>query len=135
MGLVTTSAVEAAKAAADSGSSHVWLVVVVALLGSSVVAGIVTSAMGNLRASASVRREGYAKAVQALIARSEYHYRVRRRVSDDADVLAALVVRGHDLQEELAACRTWVNSEHPRLGTVYEDALSRVDASVNPQHR
>jgi hypothetical protein len=132
MGLVTLSVAGPAKAAADSGFSHVWLAGVVALLGSSVVAGIITSVLGNLRASASVRREGYAQAVQALIARSEYPFRVRRRVSDDAETLAALVARGHDLQEQLAACRTWVNSEHRWLGSVYEDALSDIDATVNP---
>ncbi|TDC46590.1 hypothetical protein E1212_26505 [Jiangella ureilytica] len=100
------------------------------LLGSSVIAGLITSVLGNLRAAAAARREGYANAVRSLIARGEYPYRVRRRVSDEPDVLAALVGRGHDLQEQLAACRTWVNSEHRALGELFDKALADIDANV-----
>lgn len=112
----------------DDTSTSVWLL----LLGSSVLAGLITSVLGNLRAAATARREGYANAVRSLIARVEYPYRVRRRVSDDADVLTALVERGHDLQEQLAACRTWVASEHRVLGRHFEDALAAIDATVGP---
>src|SRR5215217_1654019 len=112
--------------------TNVWLVVAVTLLGSSVVAGLLTSVLGNLRAAAAVRREGYANAVQALIARAEYPYRVRRRVSDAPDVMAGLVSRGNDLQEQLAACRTWVRSEHRAVGAMFEKALADIDATVNP---
>lgn len=116
----------------DANSTSVWLFVVIALLGSSVLAGIITSALGNLRAAATARREGYANAIRSLIARGEYPYRVRRRVSDNADVLAALVERGHDLQEQLAVCRTWVASEHRVLGGLFEEALATIDGNVGP---
>src|SRR4051794_25186091 len=99
--LSTADAAGAVAASSDGDSTNVWVVIALALLGSSVVAGLITSVLGNLRAAATARREGYANAVRSLIARGEYPYRVRRRVSDDADVLAALVSRGHDLQEQL----------------------------------
>lgn len=116
----------------DDTSTSVWLLLGIALLGSSVLAGLITSVLGNLRAAATARREGYANAVRSLIARGEYPYRVRRRVSDDADVLSALVERGHDLQEQLAACRTWVASEHRVLGQLFEEALTAIDTTVGP---
>jgi len=118
MGFVSAEVLAAAQKVANeavanltggSYSSNLWLAVAVAALGSSVVAGLITNVMGNLRASAATRRDGYVNAVRVLIARAEYPYRVRRRVSDDPDVLAALASRGHDLQEQVAACRTWVN--------------------------
>lgn len=121
-----------AAPASDDNSTSVWLVVAITLLGSSVLAGLITSVLGNLRAAATARREGYANAVRSLIARGEYPYRVRRRVSDDDDVLSALVERGHDLQEQLAACRTWVASEHRVLGRLFEAALAAIDTTVGP---
>ncbi len=45
-------------------------------------------------------------------------------------MLAALVSRGHDLQEQLAACRTWVTSEHRVLGDLFENAVADIDATV-----
>lgn len=131
-GLFATCQRAVEQAPAHEGSTDVWLIVVLTVLGSSVVAGLLTSVLGSLRATASARREGYANAVRALIARAEYPYRVRRRVSDDPDVLAALVARGHDLQEQLAACRTWVSSEHRVVGAMFEKALADIDAAVNP---
>jgi hypothetical protein len=40
------------------------------------------------------------------------------------------VGRGHDLQEQLAACRTWVTSEHRVLGELFDKALADIDARV-----
>jgi hypothetical protein len=133
MGVLTVhllTATGAAAASSDGRSTNVWVVIALTLLGSSVIAGLITSVMGNLRAAATARREGYANAVRSLIARGEYPYRVRRRVSDDPDALAALVTRGHDLQEQLAACRTWIASEHGALGDLFDKALADVDATV-----
>lgn len=129
---ITSQAGGVVPAAAPSGggSTDAWVLVVLTLLGSSVIAGLITSVLGNLRAAATARREGYASAVRSLIARAEYPYRVRRRVSDDPNVLAALVSRGHDLQEQIAACRTWVNSEHQALGDLFDKALADIDATV-----
>ena len=141
MGVLTTALAVAQEkvpgGAAESargggGSTDVWLTVAVAFLGSSLLAGLITNLLGNLRAAASARRDGYANAVRSLIARAEYPYRVRRRISDDAEVLAGLVERGHNLQEQLAACRTWVSSENRGVGAIFESALSAIDATVNP---
>jgi hypothetical protein len=130
--LATQARTTGALSSGDDGSTNVWLFVVITLLGSSVIAGFITSVLGNLRTAASARREGYANAVRSLIARAEYPYRVRRRVSDEPDVLASLVGRGHDLQEQLAACRTWVMSEHRLLGAMFEKALAEIDTTVKP---
>jgi hypothetical protein len=128
--LLTAGAPDAAAASSDGNPMNVWFIIALALLGSSVMAGLITSVLGNLHAVATARREGYANAVRSLIARGEYPYRVRRRVSDDPDVFAALVSRGHDLQEQLAACRTWVTSEHRALGDLFDKALADIDATV-----
>jgi hypothetical protein len=134
MGVLTVHmfTADAAAASSDGGSTNVWVVIALTLLGSSLIAGLVTSVLGNLRAAATARREGYASAIRSLIARGEYPYRVRRRVSDDPDVLAALVSRGHDLQEQLAACRIWVISEHRALGDLFDKALADIDATAKP---
>lgn len=129
------AAVGVAAASAGGAGTQVWVTIALAILGSSVVAGLITSVLSNLRSAATARREGYANAVRALIARGEYPYRVRRRVSDEPDVLSALVSRGHDIQEELAACRTWVRSEHPVLGDLYDQALADIDATVKQATR
>jgi hypothetical protein len=67
--------------------------------------------------------------------RVEYPYRIRRRVSDDAATLSALADRGHDIQEQLAACRTWVNAESPALGRMYDEVLAQLDAALAPAAR
>lgn len=115
----------------DQGSS-LWWAAVLALLGSSVVGGLITASAAQLRASATARREGYAQAVKTLIARHEYAYRVRRRTSDAAEVLQALAQRGNDLQEQLGACRTWVSAESAAVGQVYDAVLREIDQTVSP---
>lgn len=112
-----------------------WWPMVAALLGSSVLGGLITVLIGGLRASAEARREGYARAVRALIARVEFPYRIRRRTSDESAVLSALADRGHAVQEVLAACRTWVNAEHRELGNIYDSVLAALDDDVAPQRR
>src|SRR5690349_14433320 len=79
-----------------------------AVLGSSVVAGLIGTLLGNTRANAAARRERYAQAVRTLVAWAEYPYRIRRRTSDDATALSALAERGHTLQEQLAESRAWI---------------------------
>ena len=131
-GVIASTATTTPGGEAAEPATSPWVIVGLTLLGSSVIAGMITTVLGNLRAAATTRREGYARAVKTLIARSEYPYRVRRRTSDEPDVLAALVARGHDLQEQLAACRTWITSEHHALGALFEHALSRIDAEAGP---
>jgi hypothetical protein len=108
---------------------------VAAVLGSSVLGGLLTATLGNVRAAAEGRRDGYARAVRTLIARVEYPYRIRRRVSDDGETLNALAERGHDIQEQLAACRTWVTAENRTVGLIYDDVLTELDVAVAPAAR
>lgn len=143
MGLMTVG-MSALRAAAETPAEttmelkpgeNLWVVLLIAVLGSSVVAGIISAAVSGVRNAATARREGYTRAVETLIARAEYPYRVRRRVSDDPEVLAALVSQGHELQERLAGCRTWVASENSHLGRRYERALATIDSGVGPATR
>lgn len=102
------------------------------VLGSSVIGGLITAAITGLRDSAAKRREGYAKAVKALVARVEYPYRVRRRTSDDPETLSDLVKLGHDIQEQLASARIWIHTENATVATIFEDAIASIDAAVGP---
>lgn len=102
------------------------------VLGSSVIGGLITAAITGLRDSAAKRREGYAKAVKALVARVEYPYRVRRRTSDDPETLFELVKLGHDIQEQLASARIWIHTESSRVAAIFEDAISSIDTAVGP---
>lgn len=70
------------------------------------------------------RREGHAAAIRALVAWSEYPYRVRRRTSDDPAELRRLADLGHDLQEQLQCHRTWVRAESRRVGDTYDAAIA-----------
>ena len=101
-------------------------------LGSSVVGGLLTAGIAGLREAAASRREGYAQAARALVARSEYPYRVRRRTSDDGQTLNVLAEIGHGIQEQLTASRIWVALESPRMGEHYRRALERIDETVRP---
>lgn len=119
-------------AAGSSGGSTtpVWATVVLAIVGSAVVANIVAGFLTKLRETAAARRDRYAAATQLLVARLEYPYRIRRRVSDDPSVLSDLASRGHDLQERLAEARAWVTSESAALGTLYAETLVVIDRAA-----
>jgi hypothetical protein len=134
MGVVMTlvSAAGAAGGEAGTGETPWWLMVGAALLGSSVVSAAVASLLGAVRSAATTRRDGYANSVRVLIARVEYPYRIRRRVSDAPEVLAELVSRGHDLQEELARQRIWVSSENREVSKRFEGALAKIDETAKP---
>lgn len=113
-------------------AENLWVILIVAILGSSVVAAAISAAVAGAREAAAARRAGYAAAVRALIARSEYPYRIRRRTSDSPDVLDDLARRGNDLQEELTSRRIWVATEHPEVGRRYDRALADIDSAVLP---
>ncbi|MEN8656341.1 hypothetical protein ABCR94_38660 [Streptomyces sp. 21So2-11] len=102
--------------------------VLILALGSSVVAGALGHILTGLRAGATVRRDRYAAAVKLLVARIEYPYRIRRRTSDDHEVLNALATTGHDLQEGLAEISAWISTESPVLSEVFAHCLTSLDA-------
>ncbi|GAA3885746.1 hypothetical protein [Streptomyces lannensis] len=97
------------------------------VLGSSVVAAALGHILTGLRASTTIRRDRYASAVKLLVARIEYPYRIRRRTSDDPEVLHTLATTGHDLQERLAEISAWISTESTALSDVFEHCLTRLD--------
>jgi hypothetical protein len=99
----------------------------------SVIAGAaVTSVLGRWAEATNRRRQAYASAVEALVAWTEYPYRIRRRTSDSREELSRLANIGHDLQERLRCHQTWVSAESRRVGAQYRDALAHVSAHVGP---
>jgi hypothetical protein len=104
--------------------------VLLVLLGSSVIAGTLTHVLTGLRTSAAARRDRYAGAVRLLISRLEYPYRIRRRTSDDPEILSALTASGHELQEGLAEMRAWIAAESRPLSELFDHCLTALDESV-----
>ncbi|MFB9238121.1 hypothetical protein ACFFWC_21625 [Plantactinospora siamensis] len=108
------------------------ITIALAVLGSSVVAGLISVILGNTRANATARRERYAQAVRTLVAWAEYPYRIRRRTSDDAVTLTALADRGHTLQEQLAESRAWIAAESRAMSEVFDACLDEINPLVGP---
>ncbi|WP_328654514.1 hypothetical protein OG598_12140 [Micromonospora sp. NBC_00330] len=108
------------------------ITIALAVLGSSVVAGLISVILGNTRANATARRERYAQAVRTLVAWAEYPYRIRRRTSDDAATLTALADRGHTLQEQLAESRAWIAAESRAMSEVFDACLADINPLVGP---
>jgi len=109
--------------------------VIIAILGSSVAAGLVSTALGNLRSNATARREHYAEAVRTLVAWNEYPFRIRRRVDDNAETLNKLAALGHDLQERLGFNRAWIAGESAVLRTIYDSCIAELNKTVGPACR
>jgi hypothetical protein len=115
---------------AAAGASTSWSAVAVTILGSTVLATLVTTIVAGLRSSSSARRDGYAAAVEAVVAWFEFPYRVRRRTSDTPDTLGALASLGHDVQERLAGRLAWVASENDVVSEAFDSVLADVRARV-----
>lgn len=112
--------------------SHLpWGAIVTLVLGSSLVTLVVGKLIDQGASAAAARREGYARAARALVAWNEYPYRIRRRTSSGADVVAELVERGHSLQEELAAVHAWVAADAPWLGDVFAAVRNEMNSTVS----
>jgi len=116
-----------AAAAAGPFSAGAVLALV---LGSSVVGALLTALSKNLRDAAVVRRDKYAAAVGHLAAWTEYPYRIRRRTSDDAEVLTRLADLGHQLQIDSACHGGWIAGESQPVGDLYGRWLDHVQAAV-----
>jgi hypothetical protein len=124
------AAATATSSEASTGTTA--LTIALSLLGSSVVAGLVSSVLGNARANATARRERYAQVVRSLVAWAEYPYRIRRRTADDPATLTALADRGHTLQEQLAESRGWVAAESRTMSEIFDRCLGDLTALVGP---
>lgn len=107
-----------------------WTQFIALFLGSSVVGGVITASLGSLRAAAEVRRAGYAETSRVLISRVEFPYRIRRRTSDSAEVLADLSRIGSDIQERLAGQRTWIASESWAMAALLDEVCAEIDEQI-----
>jgi len=114
-----------------AGSNPSWSAVAVTILGSTVLATLVTTVVTGLRSSSAARREGYASAVEAVVAWFEFPYRVRRRTSDTSDALGGLASVGHDLQERLGGRLAWVAAENKVLSDVFDTILDAARPRVS----
>jgi hypothetical protein len=101
-----------------------------AVLGSGLLATAMTLAANSLRTSASTRRTQYAEAVRALVAWSEYPYRIRRRTGDDQETLTRLAELGHSLQETLAYHSAWIAADNTTIAAVYQQARNELAGPV-----
>lgn len=119
-----------AQAASGAGGSPTALTIVLAVLGSSVLAGLLGTILSNTRANATARRDRYAQVVRHMVAWNEYPYRIRRRTDDEPATLAALADRGHTLQEQLAEARAWVAGESRALSEVVDGCLRDLSVLV-----
>ena len=129
--MVTMTSTTGVAATAAAAGVPTWLWVVgsaVALLISSGLAGqLLTAGVARLRETAAVRRDRYADAVELVVARIEYPYRIRRRIDDNPATLAALAERGHNLQERLARTQAWVATESPAVAEVFDACVQDID--------
>ncbi|MEV4086333.1 hypothetical protein ACGFJC_53970 [Nonomuraea fuscirosea] len=103
-----------------------------AILGSSVLAGVLGTLLGNAKANAAIRRDRYAQVVRCLVAWAEYPYRIRRRTDDEPSTLATLANHGHSLQEQLAESKAWVAAESQAISKVFDSCLVELSARVSP---
>jgi hypothetical protein len=106
--------------------------ILLAIIGSGLLAALIGAIMTNLRANAETRRSRYAQAVKSLVSWAEYPYRIRRRVDDEPTTLANLAETGHRLQEQLAESRAWVTAEHQVAGLIYVKCLHAVRSNAGP---
>ncbi|MFG3340664.1 hypothetical protein [Glycomyces sp. NPDC048151] len=106
--------------------------ILLAIIGSGLLAALIGAIMTNLRANAETRRSRYAQAVKSLVSWAEYPYRIRRRVNDEPSTLTNLAETGHRLQEQLAESRAWVTAEHKVAGLIYVRCLHAVRSAAGP---
>jgi hypothetical protein len=96
------------------------------LLGSTVIAALMTAIITSIRSAAAARRERYSDATAHLAAWTEFPFRVRRRTSDAAATLTALADVGHQLQEASARHRGWVAGESRAISGLYDAWLTEL---------
>ena len=107
-----------------------WIPIVVASV--SAFAAIVVAFVPRWAEAREGRRTRYAEAAEALVAWSEFPYRVARRVSDDPEVLAVLARRGHSLRERVAFHETWVTAESKAMGRLYTEVVEGLRTALKP---
>lgn len=116
----------------DSSGLPTWLTIVGSVVAVLLSSSVVAAAFGAVRAGAAERRREYTAAARVLTAWAEYPWRIRRRTSDQPEVLAALADRGHDLQETLADREAWCAAEHEVMGQLMAHLRTALSVPVRP---
>lgn len=78
------------------------------------------------------RRKLYAEATKAAVAWAELVYRVRRRGSNDPDVVRPLVQRFHEAQEQITFHEAWIGSESEQMAASYKKLVSDIKKETLP---
>lgn len=111
-------------AEATAASTPWWVTLVVGLAGATATGAVYVA--GRIAQERNRRRDLYSRAVRAVIAWVEYPYKIRRRTSNDPEVLAELAATGHRLQQDLAYFQTWLATDKSSLGILYGDVVRNV---------
>jgi len=107
-----------------------WTAIASIAFGSSVLGTMVGKLLDRTGARTELVRAGYADAVKALNAWSQFPLRVYRRVDDSAETLLRLEAMGAELKEKLAYSTGWVSGESAELGKVYNALVEQLRAEV-----
>lgn len=111
-------------AEATAASTPWWVSLVIGLAGATATGAVYVA--GRIAQERNRRRDLYSRAVRAVIAWVEYPYQIRRRTSNDPEVLAELAATGHRLQQDLAYFQAWLSTDKPSLGILYGDVVGNV---------
>jgi hypothetical protein len=95
-------------------------------------AGIAGQAGVRLRESRDRRRDEYGRAFAAAMTWLEFPYRIARRVSDDDEVLGALVEAMHESQEEIYYHQGWLRTASPEIAARYQELVTRIKSGAEP---
>jgi hypothetical protein len=93
-----------------------------------VVGALATWVLARRGEATDRRRQGYASAMDTLVAYTEYPFQIRRRTSDDAATLQRLADVGHDLQRALRCQEAWIAGESTAVAEVFDEV--RVDLAA-----
>ncbi|MBL8930202.1 MAG: hypothetical protein JNL54_08780 [Kineosporiaceae bacterium] len=122
--------------ASPASTDVTWALLLPYLLGSGIVSAVVTAVLGSFttasKAATEARRRGYVEALEAILAWSEFPYRVRRRASDDPERLEALAALGHQVQERRTGALAWVAADNREMYEVFRLNLEALDAVTGP---
>lgn len=101
-------------------------------VGGALAAVMLTALLAASASRRAARRDRYALMVGRLSAWSELPFRIRRRMSDDSQVVALLVDRMHDLQEQLVVDGAELAAECRWLAARWENALFEIRSATQP---
>lgn len=101
----------------DLASFGIWVVLLGLALTSSVLAAVLGRVLERNGLHLDRVRDGYAEATKALMAWSQFPYRIERRVDDKDETRAEFSALGSDIMERLGYCSGWVTAENPVMAS------------------